>query len=143
MFGWLAQVGNALDRAFERRLRRASGLDAPQHAAPVPDIAGPPDDGDVEIANLARGATIAPANPPLAAVPPDDSSVPQAPALPPAPVLPPSEPQPSAPSSATQAPQTKADEAEIVNLPPAGTSTSTPANGDEAEIVNLPPGSTT
>ncbi|HEU5086527.1 MAG TPA: hypothetical protein VFT99_03745 [Roseiflexaceae bacterium] len=121
MFGWLTQVGSALDRAFERRLRRASGLDAPQHAAPVPDIAGPPDDGDVEIANLARGATIAPANPPLAAVPPDDSSVPQAPALPPAPVLPPSEPQPSAPSSATQAPQTEADEAEIVNLPPGST----------------------
>ena len=125
MFGWLTQMGNALDRAFERRMRRASGLDTPRRALVLEhEAANTGDDGDVEIANVARGAAIAPAAPTPVAMPPAAT-----------------EARPYPPNQATQAPQTAANEAEIVNLPPGSAAPTEPGNDDEAEIVNLPPGS--
>ena len=140
MFEWLTQIGNALDRAFERRMRRASGIDTPRPALVLDhETVGTADDGDVEIANVARGAAIAPAVPTPLGEPSAAMPVPDPPSLPPAATK--ARPYLHAPNQATQAPQTAAEEGEIVNLPPGSAATTASGNDDEAEIVNLPPGS--
>lgn len=53
MVSWLRALMERINRAFERRLERASGLDAPHTHAESAD-----EEEGVEIVNLPRGAEI-------------------------------------------------------------------------------------
>jgi hypothetical protein len=137
---WMQRLLEAIDRAYERRLRRASGLVVPAHAAmiPTPSAGADPDTDDTEIANVSLGTVIAPPGP-VPAGQPAATALPDAPRLETAPGL--AEQEDGAGTIAHIAPgsgaDANADEATIANIRPGS---SAEEDDGEGTIVNLPPG---
>jgi hypothetical protein len=122
MAGWLTALSQAVYREYDRRIRRASLVT--EYGAAHYSHTGAPhgeDEGDVEIANVPRGAPVA-----------DHASVSEPAAPEPLHVDDTGERQPHSPQEAPPRDP----------VPPPGASTASQEAGDdgEAEIVNAPPG---
>lgn len=58
MLSWFLHLNERIDRAFNRRLRRASGLDQSQHAAPLAAPEHSVEEDGTEISNVALGTGV-------------------------------------------------------------------------------------
>lgn len=58
MLRWFLGLGERIDRSFYRRLRRASGLDQPQHAVTMASPEHSVEEDGTEISNVALGTGV-------------------------------------------------------------------------------------